>query len=158
MNFKWDLTELKEFAERLKSTEQFDSYLKQAAEKLAKVLLEMMKRHTPIGETRKLITGWQDAIIVEKVKNGCKVTLLNDCSYAKAVNDGHISKNQFGGPYEVKNRIKVKQAKQWQLDPSKWYVFGHFFVEEGIVDVQDEVEKIIYPYLEKWWGWCVSGK
>ena len=157
MNIKYDLSELERFFSRVSNVPKFESYLKSAVKDLSKTLLEMMKKRTPIGETRQLLTGWDDSIVVEKANGGFEVTLLNRCSYASSVNDGHIAKNQYGGPYKVKHRVKVLNPKQWQIGDAKWYVFGHFFVEEGIVDTDDKVEKIVYPHIEQWWEWCVNG-
>ena len=156
INIDVDFSELDGFIDKLTSGYGIDKYISDATEDLAEKLLVLIKQRTPIGETSALISGWGGEIYVTRIANGNEVTLVNNCEYALSVNDGHVSKNQFGGPYIVKHRVKVPTPKQWQVGDAT-YVFGHFFVEEGIVDIYDKVEEIVLPHLNNWLRWCING-
>ena len=153
MKVSWDVKELTDFANNLASFTKFETYMKQAAQQIARVLLQHIKGLTPIGETGKLVAGWDgNEFLIKTVKNGFEIDIINNCDYATEVNDGHRSFNQYGGPYKVHNRVKVKSAWKWQTK-GETYVFGHFFVERGILQLNDtnQVEQIIMRELQKWW-------
>ena len=159
MKLKWDFSELEDFAERLDETAKFEQACKEVVKKLAKELQEMLFNQTPV-KTGQLATGWGGAenyaYKIVELKTSYKVTLINRVPYAKAVNDGHYSYNQYGGPYEVKRR--TVPYTQGNGDPT--FVFGHFFVEKSILMLENssELEKILYKELEKWFAWCINGK
>ena len=153
MKLEWDFSELSKFAANLSNIGKFDRQMQNATKRLAKALLKWMKTYTPVDEYT-LMNGWGgNNFAVTKTSNGFEVLIVNKAPYASAVNDGHTVHNQHGGPYPVKRRIKVRSPHQWQADPSEWYVFGHFFVERGILRMENttEIEQIIMQELQKWW-------
>ena len=157
MNLVWDLHELTDFGDNLKSLgSAFNPQLQKAAREIARVLLRYMRERTPRGKTGKLISGWNgNSFLVRGVANGYEVKIVNTTPYARAVNDGHMAYNQFGGPYPINpdNRIKVPSPHPWQTGDPTYYVFGHFFVERSILRLAntDEIERIIMKELQKWW-------
>lgn len=153
MKIQWDFNEFYKFAVNLTNVSKFESHMKNATKEIAKVLLEKIKGLTPV-EDGNLIAGWEgNKFLVEEVDGGFEVKIVNTTEYAPWVNDGHMAYNQYGGPYPIKKRIKVTTPYQWQKGSERWYVFGHFFVERGILQLNDtkQVEDIIYAELEKWW-------
>lgn len=159
MKLEWDLSELEDFAERLENTAKFKVVCKKLTQELAKILQEMLFNTTPV-KTGQLAAGWGGAenyaYKVVELKTCYKVTLYNRVPYAKYVNDGHYSYNQYGGAYEVKHRT----VPYTQGNNDSTYVFGHFFVEKSILKVENsaELEKVLSKELEKWFAWCVNGK
>lgn len=160
MKFEWDFSEFEEFANRLNEMDRFEKFAERALKEISKALLRLMKLHTPV-ESYELINGWDDAsqIVVTKTKSGYKVLLMNKTPYARWVNDGHKAYNQYGGPYEIHNRVKIKSPYKWQEGDETWYVFGHFFVERGIDQLKSskKIEDLICVQLQKWWSECLSG-
>jgi hypothetical protein len=153
MNIEWDFSELIKFADNLANISTFEKSMQNATKRLAKALLKWMKEFTPT-DSYELISGWNgNDFAVRKVENGFEVLIVNKTPYALAVNDGHKAYNQFGGPYPIKRRIKVRSAHPWQKGDPTWYVFGHFFVERGILRLANtsEIEQIIIEELQKWW-------
>lgn len=165
MKLKWDFSELYEFADRLNNTAKFQKTCKEIVKKLAKELQEMLFSQTPV-RTGQLATGWGGAenyaYKIQELKNSYKVTLYNRVPYAKAVNDGHYSYNQYnvgGQPYVVKHRTpKMHTVPDAITDDT--YVFGHFFVEKSILLLENgqELNNVLGKELEKWFAWCVNGK
>lgn len=162
MKLKWDMHELEDFAKRLGETERFEKACKEVVTKLAKELHEMLFNKTPV-KTGQLAAGWGGAenyaYKIVELKTSYKITLYNRVPYAKAVNDGHYSYNQFnkgGTAYRVKHRT----VPYTQGNSSERFVFGHFFVEKSILTMENssELDKILYKELEKWFAWCVNGK
>ena len=157
MKVIWDFDNLFAFGERLSEYENFETAVMTAPQEIAKALHRSLLTRTPVV-TGNLRSGWSKgenlAFRVTKVKRGYVVELSNDVDYANWVNYGHHSYNQYGGPYEVKNRT----VKYYQGNSGKTYVYGHFFLEKSILDVEDQVEQIIYKELQKWLEWCVNGK
>ena len=159
MKLDWDFSEWFEFGDRLATIAKFEEACKEATQQLAKELHEMLKTGTPV-KTGKLVAGWDNAqnysYEIKETKNGYFVELINDVEYALYVNDGHYSYNQYGGPYEVKNR--TVPYTQGNSDPT--FVFGHFFVEKSIVLLENSttLNVVIEKELDKWFRWCVDGK
>ena len=159
MKLNFDFSEWKEFGNRLAEIEKFDAMCQEAVRQLAKELHTMLVVETPV-KTGRLRMGWQNgynyAYKIKKTKTGYEIELINKVNYALSVNDGHYSHNQHGGPYEVKNRtVPYTQGKS-----DSTFVFGHFFVEKSILQMDngDVVNAIIYKEVEKWFRWCVDGK
>lgn len=153
MKLEWDFTELTEFADRLNDFSRFEKYAEKAAKEISKVLLKWMKSYTPVDEYT-LINGWDgNNFAVTKNGDNFEVLIVNKTPYALAVNDGHKAYNQFGGPYPIKRRIQVRSPHKWQRGDATYYVFGHFFVERGILRLAEtkEIETIIMDQLQKWW-------
>lgn len=157
MKVIWDFDNLFAFGERLSEYENFETAIMTATQEIAKALHRALLTRTPVV-TGNLRAGWSRgenlAFRVTKVKNGYVVELSNDVDYASWVNYGHHSYNQYGGAYEVKNRT----VKYYQGNNGKTYVYGHFFLEKSILDVEEQVEQIIHKELQKWLEWCVNGK
>jgi hypothetical protein len=156
MKLEWDFSEFEEFANKLSNVSNFENHIQNATKRLAKALLGWMKSFTPV-DTYELIRGWDgNDFAVQRVKNGFEVLIVNKCEYASAVNDGHKAYNQYGGPYPIKKRIQVRNSHPWQKGDPTYYVFGHFFVERGILRLcsTSEIEQILMQELEKWWEGC----
>lgn len=162
MKLNWDFHELYDFANRIGNVPKFEDTCKKLVQELAKVLHDMLYYETPV-KTGNLCSGWDTAenytYTVKKVKRGYEVELKNEVPYALSVNDGHYSYNQYnvgGSPYVVKNRT----VPYTQGNGASTFVFGHFFVEKSILKLEnsDQLEKILYKELEKWFRWCVNGK
>lgn len=149
-----DFSELSAFAESLRSMKGFEKYAKAAVRKIGKTLVDYIKPFTPVG-TGKLLQGWDKRYVaVTKEANGYSIRLVNKVEYARAVNDGHISKNQYGGPYVVHDRIKIPTRPTYQIGSDTYYVYGHFFVEKGKESLikSGEIESIVYALLKEWWA------
>lgn len=159
MKLEWDFSELEGFVKRINDADKYSEMCKKLTQELAKVLHEMLFDTTPV-KTGQLAAGWGGAenysYKITTLATGYKVELFNRVPYAKWVNDGHYSYNQYGGAYEVKHRtVPYTQGKN---EPT--FVFGHFFVEKSILKVENsaELEKVLSKELEKWFAWCVNGK
>lgn len=153
MKITWDFSEFEKFADNLVNSDLTKCFEKSTKE-IAKLLLKHMKGLTPIDETGQLISGWNNnSFLVKPVNNGYLVEIVNTAEYAKWVNDGHTAHNQFGGPYQIKRRVKVTSPHQWQRGDPTYYVYGHFFVERGILQLQNTtaIEQVIMKELQKWW-------
>ena len=155
MKFEWDISELIDFANNLSNLTTFKESMERSTQEIAKALLKRIKALTPI-EDGQLISGWNgNQFIVTENKDGYEVLLVNTTPYAPYVNDGHMAYNQYGGPYPIhpENRVKVTTPYQWQQGDATYYVFGHFFVERGILQLCNttEIEQIIMKELQKWW-------
>lgn len=152
---EWDFKELTDFADNLKSYgSAFNPHLERAAKEIAKVLLKHMRNLTPKDKTGQLIQGWDgNAFLVKPTADGYEVEIVNTAEYAAWVNNGHKAYNQFGGPYPIRRRVKVTSPHQWQRGNPTYHVFGHFFVERGILQLcnTDQIEKIIHKHLQNWW-------
>lgn len=154
MKIEWDVSELIDFANHLSDTSKFDREMRFAAKEIASVLLKAIKTFTPVGDTYQLVNGWNgNDFAIKVVDGGFEVLLVNTDEKALWVNDGHKAYNQFGGPYPIRHRVKVTSAHQWQKGNPSYYVFGHFFVERGILQLNNtkQVEQIIMNKLKKWW-------
>ena len=165
MKLEWDFHELTEFGENLGNLADLEKTFKRIAKDIAKALLKRMKSLTP-AETYELINGWEgNHFVVTKKGNNFEVLVVNKAPHAMAANDGHIAKNQYGGEYKIhtqlergpfgklQGRIQVRSPHQWQKGDPTYFVFGHFFVERGILQLTStkEVEEIIMRELQKWW-------
>lgn len=156
MKLEWDLHELTDFGADLKGFgSAFNPHIKQALQEIARALLKAIKSFTPVGDTYQLMSGWDgNDFAIKPVTNGYEVLLVNTDEKALWVNDGHKARNQYGGPYEIHHRVKVTSPYQWQKGDTSYYVFGHFFVERGILQLSNtqQIEQIIMKKLQKWWN------
>lgn len=154
MKLQWDFSELIKFADNLTEFQKLEKAMQAATKRLAEELLRQMKELTPVEEGT-LISGWNgNNFVVTKKDGGFEVLIVNKTPYALAVNDGHRVRNRKDGEYyQVKRRVKVPSAYKWQDPVSNWYVFGHFFVERGILKLTEttKIEQIIMNELKKWW-------
>lgn len=149
-----DFSELSAFAEDLRNMKGFEKYAKATVREIGKVLVDYIKPFTPV-ETTKLLHGWDKRFVaVTKEANGYSIRIVNRVPYARAVNDGHISKNQYGGPYIVHDRIKIPNRPTYQIGSDTYYVYGHFFVEKGKEALirTGKIESIVYAQLKEWWS------
>lgn len=154
MKVEWDFKEFIDFKNELIKASKFERNMRFAAKEIASVLLKKIKTLTPVGDTYQLVAGWNgNDFAVKQVEDGFEVLLVNTTPYASDVNDGHTAHNQYGGPYEIRKRVKVTSPHQWQKGDATYYVFGHFFVERGILQLKNtqQVEQIIMNKLQKWW-------
>lgn len=152
MNVKVDFSELSGFIDNLNSS-KLERTLERIAKEISKALLKRMKSLTPVDEYD-LINGWNgNRFAVTKRGNRYEVLIVNTTPYALDVNDGHMVYNQYGGAYPVKRRIQVRSPHPWQKGDPTYYVYGHFFVERGILQLNNtkEIERIIMRELQKWW-------
>ena len=155
MKFEWDFSELTKFASNLRN-HNLDNTFERITRDISKALLKRIKSLTPVNEYD-LINGWNgNKFLVTETKDGYEVLLVNTTPYALYVNDGHRAYNQHGGPYPIKKRTKVRSPYKWQKGDATYYVFGHFFVERGILTLTGtkEIEGIIMRELNKWWEGC----
>lgn len=163
MEVKFDFSELEQFGKNLKNQREVSKHFKAATRELTDALKTAIKANTPV-KTGTLKAGWDTnggraSYTVRRNKNGYSVTLYNRVPYAYYVNYGHYSYNQFnvgGAPYTVKNRT----VPYYDGCSDDTFVFGHFFIEKAILQMENSseiMETIISNNLEKWWGWCVNG-
>lgn len=154
MKVEWDFSELIDFTNNLGDFSKLEKAMQNAAKRLSEELLRRMKELTPIEEGT-LINGWNgNDFAVTKKDGGFEVLIVNKTPYALAVNDGHRVRNRKDGEYyQVKRRVKVPSPHEWQDPADDWYVFGHFFVERGILKLTEtsKIEQIIMNELKKWW-------
>lgn len=155
MKIQWDLREFEQFVNGLSNTTHLLNTFKRITKEIARELLRRIKLFTPVDDGT-LISGWDgNALVVNTLPNGnFEVKIVNKVEYARWVNDGHRVRNRPDGEFlKVKNRVKVQTPYEWQDDTSEWYVYGHFFVERGIVELKDTqvIEQLIMRELQKWW-------
>ena len=154
MNIEWDFDELVKFSDNLISG-NLENTFREITKKISRVLLDHIKGFTPIDKTGKLINGWNgNAFVVIPMGDGFKVEIVNKAEYATWVNDGHRVRNRPNGEYlQVHRRVKVPTPHKWQKPVSDYYVFGHFFVERGILQLTNtkQIEEIIMQELQTWW-------
>lgn len=148
MNVKWDFSEFTDFSDNLKSFgSAFSPHIQAAAREIAIELQDILMTNTPVdtGNLRASWGGAENSFTIKPLKSGYVVTLYNHAAnergfkYGLSVNDGHWSKNQYGGPY-------------------RWVV-GRFFVEKSIIQAanSNQLETIIMRKLETWWRECFNG-
>lgn len=141
MKFTADFTKVNQFFDRLKSEEEIETTLMTITQNIARELHENLLKLTPV-KTGNLRKSWSNGdnlmFLVDKVKNGYEVTLvnkaqrLNGYKYGVAVNDGHSTVD--GG-----------------------WVMGRFFVENSITLTEQQVQDIANKELEKWFKRCLNG-
>lgn len=164
---KIDVSEMEEAIKRLNSDSLLRKHIKQAAREVAIICQRELYKRTP-KKTGDLARGWyySNGIRVVPRKNGCQVELVNPVEYARAVNYGHFSHNQFnkgGEPYIVKNRTVMWSAYASDFgDPSSpepTFVFGHFFVErtKNALDGDNRLIDTIAVNLYNWFEECGNG-
>ena len=154
MKMKFEFKQLENFADTLVN-ESRDQELRVLIEKLVKSFLENAKTFTPVVtgtmrshwdidnanfEVRKLARGGYSVTIYNKAKN------KYGYAYARDVDQGHKSYNQYGGPYVVKN-------SKYGLNGGD--VIGRFIVEDAINKTQYDIRKEVASQLQKWLDRCV---
>lgn len=161
MKITWDISEWLEFRDRLADSEGFEKHMKLAAQDIAKRLHDMLIKHTPV-DFGTLQAFWQTpenyAYTVEQTATGFEVTLYNRAKYATWVNDGHRQQpGRFIPGYWEGDHFRYDPNADGGMVLKQPWVQGRFFVEKGIVDTEDAVEKLIEKQLQKWWKWCIRG-
>lgn len=153
--FQFDFSALVRFGKNLVTN--FDPAMKDAAQQVAKAVYKKLKQKTP-RRTGQLVGGWDSAanlaFRVSRVNRSTyMVELTNNVKYANAVNYGHYSHNQFGGPYVVKHRT----VPYYQGNNGATFVYGHFFVEKSILELEQSnaIEKIMNRCLRAWFRGCI---
>lgn len=132
--------------------------IKEIIRDAARHFLVDVKNRTPqvSGELRRHWDTDNLDFVVRSTDKGYYVELVNKCEYASYVESGHFSYNQFGGPYEVKNRTVPFYYK-----PSgKTVVYGVFFLKKTEVEyaskgkldhlVSLKAEQWLQSYIEKY--------
>lgn len=123
--------------------------IKRALEKLAASFLQDVKKRTP-KKTGKLRDQWDvdnANIVVHEDAGGFYVYLVNTTEYAEWVEKGHYSYNQFGGPYEVKNRT----VPYYDGNNAPTFVYGVFYLKKTEVEYNEgKLETIVSREFDKW--------
>ena len=162
MKLEVDVSEITNFFQNLGDEALFDEAMQSAVRKIGKEMKKMLIDNTPY-KTGKLQKGWKYShYIIKDEGDGYSVTLTNKVDYARAVNYGHYSRNQFNPtssgkpPYVVKNRT----VPYTQGNNADTFVFGHFFVEKSMLQLRDSkvIERILRKELVKWFKRCANGK
>ena len=161
LKFEMDLSEIETFANRLSDDKMCHEFLKDIVEDMAKEFHSILVSNTPV-KTGKLKAGWGSAeeipYKIQKVSGGYSVEIGNDVAYAYAVNYGHHSYNQYGGAWIVKDENRTVMYTQGEYGAT--FVYGHFFLENSILEFTDgsnDINSIIVRELVEWWRWCFSG-
>lgn len=155
MKIEWNLSEFEKFAENLSHYEHFEREMERATKEIAHQLLKLIKQHTPIGDTWMLMNGWnENSLVVTKLGDGFEVLLVNRTEYATWVNDGHKQRpGRFIPGYFAHGRFYYDPSKSGGMVLKKPFVKGRFFVEKGILDLENTplVKSIIKKHLRIWW-------
>ena len=154
MKMKFDYHELEKFADNL-LTESRDKELQLLIRKLAGEFLYEAARSTPVvtGQMRNRWFIDNVNLDVRKVKEGYSVTLYNNATnkygykYARDVDQGHQSYNQYGGPYVVHHSKYGKNGGA---------VIGRFIVEKAHKKSEKDIQKDVAHQLQKWLDRCVE--
>jgi len=158
MEVKWDFTALYEFADKVCDYDRLASEMERATKEIAHELLKKIKQHTPIGDTWRLINGWDgNDFAVTETPTGFEVLLVNPTEYATWVNDGHRQKpGRFIPGHFIGGRFYYDPTADGGMVLKKPFVKGRLFVEKGILDLQNttKVESIINKHLYRWWKGC----
>lgn len=110
-----DFTELEEYVDKFQEVvENHDAQVKRILEKIAKEYLVDLAERTPV-DTGRLQNQWiLDNMNINVVDRGnlYEIELINTTEYASWVEKGHLSYNQFGGPYGwVMGRFYVRKTE-----------------------------------------------
>lgn len=156
--FDIDMSDIERFQYALANDEQLENLMIKITHYCAKKLLDYLQIKTPVV-TGQLRSGWGGenlACKVHSVTGGYMVHFTNAVEYAKWVNDGHLVRNKSNSPYFT---VKHRTVEYYQGTMSPYYVYGHFFVEKAIFEMEDgnfEIDAIASRFLDQWWDWCLS--
>lgn len=154
MKMKFEYHELENFGKQL-LTESRDQEMKNLIHELVKQFLENAKQLTPVV-TGTMRNHWDidnKVYSVRKIKDGYEVTLYNKATnkygykYARDVDQGHQSYNQYGGPYVV-------QHSKYGLNGGA--VVGRFIVENAVNKTQADIKREVAVQLQNWLDRCVK--
>lgn len=125
----------------------------------AKQFVHWAQVFTPIV-TGQMHDRWKSdnqAMTVNKVGNSYVTTVVNNAAkttksgttytYAKEVDEGHASYNQFGGPYTVTHS---------KYGNNGGAVIGLFITQDAAREMQVELERVVGKQLQKSLNWCVN--
>lgn len=152
--------ELTNFADILRDR-GIDDAVKSLMDKLVKEFLENAKKYTPVvtGEMRNRWAADNVGYKIRKVGSGYSVTLYNKAEYAKYVDEGHTSKNQYGGPYTV-HHTKYPSGIGWSAGNANRtgtkFVIGMFIVDRALNKSEKDLQKEVKFQLQKWLDRCVK--
>ena len=150
----FDYHELTKFADNL-VTKSRDEEMKRLMDKLVEQFLTNAKTYTPVvtGTMRNHWDVDNKDYKVRKIKNGYSVTIYNKAKnkygykYARDVDQGHKSYNQYGGPYVVYNS---------KYGANGGPVIGRFIIDKAYMATQFQIEKPVALELQKWLDRCVE--
>lgn len=154
MKMKFEYHELENFGENLLA-ESRDAEIRALIDELVKNFIGDAMTLTPVV-TGNMRLHWDldnRNYKVRKVKNGYSVTIYNKAKneygykYARDVDQGHQSYNQYGGPYVV-------QHSKYGLNGGP--VIGRFIVENAINKTEHDIRKEVATQLQKWLDRCVE--
>lgn len=161
MKLEWDFKELYKFAEKL-TDDRLEQTFERITKDISKALLKRIKGFTPVQDYD-LINAWdKNKFLVTETKNGYEVLLVNKIEYATWVNDGHRqTPGRFIPGYWEGTRFHYQPhtSPNYQgggMVLKKSWVMGKFFVEKGIISLNNvaEIESLIMRELQKWWKGC----
>lgn len=150
----FDYHELTNFANNLE-TESRDQEMKRIMDNFVKQFLINAKVYTPVV-TGTMLSHWDTDnrnYSIRKVKNGYSVTIYNKATnkygykYAKDVDQGHQSYNQYGGPYTVYN-------SKYGANGSS--VIGRFIIDKAYMATHFHIAKPVAREFQKWLDRCVE--
>lgn len=142
-----DNRELRDFAKKFNNaTENSKTAIKKTIEYVARQFLKDVKARTP-KKTGNLRQHWDldnADIVVKETKHTFTVYLVNKAEYAKWVENGHFSYNQFnvgGAPYTVKNRT----VPYTYGTNAPTFVYGVFYLKKTEIDYNDmgKLDKLV---------------
>lgn len=155
MKLTYDFSEIENFLGELTEIDTWEAEMTKTVKELAKILRSDIRKWTPV-KSGELQSGWKARYKVEQTETGWSVTLENKVPYARWVNYGHRAKNSKDGDLlTVKNRT-VKLETRWGQTDTPYYVFGHFFVEKGVLDSEQKTEAVLKKHVEKCWKECLK--
>ena len=154
MKIEWDFSEFNKFADNLVGSD-LDNTFKRITKEISRALLKRIKGYTPVLDYD-LINAWDNQkFLVTETTDGYEVLLVNKTIYATWVNDGHRQRpGRFVPGYWAGARrfVYVPNYPTGMFLRKSW-VNGKFFVEKGIMSIENtsEIEQIIIRELQKWW-------
>ena len=149
--------ELENFGKNL-VTESKDKEMLEILHKLVEEFLDNAKKYTPVV-TGTMREHWDidnprsRVYSVRKIKNGYSVTIYNKAKnkygymYARDVDQGHQSYNQYGGPYVVYNS---------KYGANGGAVIGRFIIDKSYMATHYHLEKPVAVEFQKWLDRCVE--
>lgn len=150
----FDYRNLTKFANNLLSVSR-EREVKAIMDEMVKTFLANAKNLTPVvtGTMREHWDIDNRAYSIQKVSNGYEVTIYNKATnkygyqYARDVDQGHQSYNQYGGPYVVRH-------SKYGLNGGA--VIGRFIVEDAVSKSEYDLRKEVATQLQKWLDRCVT--
>ncbi len=166
MGITIDTSELTKALNALADTSTLTRYFRRIADEIAQICRRELYTRTP-KKTGRLAKGWleRDGLRFRVTHNGYELELINKVEYARAVNYGHYSYNQYnvgGPPWHVNpsHRTVFYDSSYGEKpnDPDS-FVFGHFFLEKAEVALYSDsrLTSIIEKQLQEWFRECTNG-